>query len=165
MEERITDYNVWCCLACYAWRGLYVTRTQQPLALFLSLSLIYLFALQALPAPTSLCRHRHVQQNKRRSAFGVPLFIHDALQSACPFQVLFRCFCLGFFCLEQWLAQTDFHIKNRGGGDAYVWGAAICALMLATVSWLMWKTKYSFFSVFLFFFSLKQESMQPWRTM
>lgn len=57
-----------------------------------------------------------------------------------------------FFFLEQWLAQTDFHIKNRGGGDAYVWGAAICALMLATVSWLMWKTKYSFFSVFLFFF-------------
>lgn len=143
MKERITDFNVLCCLTCVS------HGPNSRLHFFLSLSLIYLFAQQAFPAPTSLCRHRHVQQNKRRPAFGVSLFIHDALQSACPFQVLFQCFCLGssfFFqlLLQHWLAQTDFHIKNRGG-NAYVWGAGICNCLLAYV-------KNKAFSVFLFYF-------------
>lgn len=126
-----------------------VTRTQQPLALFFEL-IPYLFICStSLPCAHILVPASTCTTKQKKTCFWSVL-IYSWCPAVClsiPGIISMFLFGLFFFfqlLLQHWLAQTDFHIKNRGG-NAYVWGAGICNCLLAYV-------KNKAFSVFLFYF-------------
>lgn len=87
--------------------------------LFVSLfySLIYLFIYLLVPLPhTPAC----ASVDKGTLAFGVWLFIHEALESSCPFQTLFFCF-LPLLLAKTVTAVSRRHICRQNVGGRGLW--------------------------------------------
>ncbi len=106
----------WTVLVCHTDLTAACTFWTSYLFIYLLASQLCTLILVLLPASTNTSQYKGVL------AFGVSLIIHDALESSCPLQTLFRCFC-HWFCKDDDTGLTTVHLQitKKGGGDGCVW--------------------------------------------